>query len=390
MKSLGPLLARLATFAACALSGLASPALAEDGRVRITNMVPFDVAVCHPNATATGFAPHPQLIKNAVTALQPHLLECLTPASTRGPAEQTEVALSLALDASGALWKAAGPNLLPPGAACIEATLGKRLPLVPLPVGEAPIALTTTVTHDATVHPTLVAGVNEPSDWVAAARGALPQWCECYAPFASTRPPVVSADVQLATGPAKVTLSASLSPEAMSLGQCLLPHLQSVPVQPSKNQFRFALRLVHLHSADGARAPDLVPETAFAQDDLVRNQRFAASQRQLIERTLSAREYDGLVTIYQKTKKADLVPTLDAKCKALVEADGRWLDAARTLLEQETRMEKTVTDLAAKDPSWQAAADAMVAARQVTAEEVGRAESTRESDRKACPKLSYK
>ncbi len=221
MRSFGPLLTRMAMFAAFALSNLASPAVAGDSRVRITNMVPFDVAVCHPNATATGFAPH-------------------------------------------------------------------------------------------------------------------------------------------------------------------------LPVRPSKNQFRFVLRLVHMHSADAARASDLVPETAFAQVDLVRNQRFAASQRQLIERTLSAREFDGLLTNYQKTRKATLVPSLDAKCKALVEADGRWLDAARMLLEQETRMEKVAMELAAKAPSWQAAADALVAARQVTAEEVGKAESTRESDRKACPKLSYK
>lgn len=359
-------------------------------RVRIGNQAPFDVAVCQaPTPGATPLLADKAVIEATLIGLQPWLLECLTPADTRGPALATEVSIALTLDDKGAAWKATGDNLLAPGAACLEKVLAERVPLAPLPAGHAPIAVTHPLSHDANVNPALVANQNIPTDWVGEVRRQLPSWCECYAPFAGKRPPELTADVELANGVAKVIFQPASTPEGIVLSSCLQPHLVAIAPAASPAVTKFPLRLRHFHSLDATEAKDFGPELAFQQAELVRFQRFAGAQKALAERARRAADWDALVAVYQKTKKSSMLKELVSTCDALVAADGQWLGAARSLLEQEQRMEASTNALAAEQDSWKNAAQAISQARAKSDADVKTAAETQDADKKACPKVSY-
>lgn len=358
-----------------------------EDRVRIANQLPFDVAACGTAPVAITGVPTKNMLAMALVLAQPAALECLTPATSRGKAQTTEVQIGVALSDRGAVISVKGDNLTATGASCITEVLQRSITFEPLATGAAPIELAGEIVHDATTNAAIESGINVPSDWVGAARGALPKWCSCYAPYANQRPPLLTADVRLAAGKSEVTFRKGPTPEADALAQCLLPNIVALPVPKSDLEFRFPLRLTHLHTLDRAPATELGPELAFQQSEVARLRLFAATELALTLRTRTAATYDASVAAYQKAPKASQFPVLVRQCNALVEADGAWLTAAQTLLAHEGQMAATTRALSEKDPSWKPAADAMAESRAATEQEVATATQTLEGDKHACPKV---
>lgn len=368
-----------------ALTSTATGALADDGRIRVVNQVPFDVASCERDALTLERLTNNELAI-ALALVQPRVLECLTPATARGPAERTDVAITLTVTDAGATFDAKGDNLTPEGASCITAGLSSALTVSATPKGNEPRTLTAQLSHELGTNPGVRLGVNAPSDWVAAVRTSLMSHCDCYSAFAGKRPPLLTAQVQFTGGKITMAFDKSATPEGDVLAACLAPHLLALPAPTSKTEFRFPLRLVHTHSADTRPAPELGPELEFAQAELARLRLLARSQRALSDRSASAKTYDGLVTEYKRSKKASLVPTLTERCGALVTADEGWLEAAQRLLTHERALTERVTTLAASDAAWAPVAEAMASSIEASTRDVAQATASLSADKNACPK----
>lgn len=383
----------LAIIVPAAIVLTATHALAEDKkppneeRVRVANQHPFDVAACAQEPVVISGIPTATTFGIALVLAQPRALECLTPDGARKDQPVTVVRVTATVNDQGASFEASGDNLEPSGAGCLSEVLKRVIKIDPLPMGTAPVRLEGEIVHDGNVHAALQIGVNAPSDWVASARASMMTACGCYGAFTHTRPPVLTADVKLAGGKSEVVFRPGATPEADALGKCLQPGLAALPVPMSDREFRFPLKVVHLHSLDLAPATDLGPELAFQQAELGRLHLFALAELALASRTRAGGAFDGAVAEYQKAPKASLYPALVKRCEALVEADKGWLAAARTLFAKESEMAATTKTLADADPSWKGAAEAIADSRAATEKEVQSATQTLAHDEETCGKL---
>ena len=370
-----------------AVAGEQKPPPPTEERIRVANQHPFDVAACTQEVIELHGTPDRNTLGAALVLAQPRALECLTHDGARGEAPITEVLVTATVSDQGTTWAASGDNLTPSGAGCVSEVLKRVVKIDPLFAGAKPIELQGLMVHDGNVNAALEVGINAPSDWVASVRASMMNACSCYGAYASKRPPLLTADVKLAAGKSEVVFRKADTPEADALAQCLLPNFLIAPVPKSDREFRFAFKVVHLHTGDLSPAADLGPELAFQQAELGRLNLFARAELALVKRTQAGGAFDGAVAEYHKAPKASLFPALVTKCDALVAADDGWLAAANSLLAQEERMAASTKALAATDPSWQGAADAIAESFAATRKEVAAATQTLAQDKENCGKL---
>ncbi|ADO75831.1 hypothetical protein [Stigmatella aurantiaca] len=358
--------------------------------VRITNQIPFDIAVCQaPLAEQMPAPTDPNILVGALMATRPYVMECLVAPTSRG-AEKT----------SRVLWKASasdqetqhtltGTNLTPEGEACVRKAVEAAVPLTVLAKGAQPVSAEVEFLHEQGRSLSVTFGTNAASDYSGAVRLAQPQWCDCYAPYASQVPPTLEATVQLVKDqatPGEIAFAPAGSPEGEALAACLKQKLASVPVTPSAEGLKFVRTFNHFNSKATSPAPGLAPQFRFFQGELVRNQRTAEVTLALGVRTSAASTYDALVIRQQKTKSRRFIPELAPACAALTAADEKWIGALEAQLQAEQQSQATAQELKAQEASWADAEAKLQAASGLTQQDLANARKQLEADQKSCPK----
>lgn len=367
----------------------AGPAAPKEEKMRITNQPPFDVGLCQPRQLTLTQPANQAAIIGALVAVRPQMLECLVDPKNRGTASATKVVVKTTVDTTGTKNAVSGENLTPTGTQCIQAVVDKVVTFPALPAGAAPVEGQAEVNHEVGNNASVTFGVNEGSDFSGAVRLAQPTWCECYAGFQGTVPPMLVAKVDLKKGqatPVDVTFEPSGSTEGDALAACLKPKLAALPVKLTVDELKFNHRFIHFNSQSTDPMGNLPPELAFYQLELVRGQRSADAAIAFGQRSNAAETYDAIVAKYQKTKDWKLVDELKAKCAALVKAADAWVGALDAQQTVDQRTLEVVQKLKATDETWGPVETATQTAITKDAEDLKTAQARRQADEAACPK----
>ncbi|RYZ34809.1 MAG: hypothetical protein EOO71_37805 [Myxococcaceae bacterium] len=386
--------------AACAGQQKAGDAAAPEGqkqmtkeeRLRITNQPPFDLASCFPKTQTLPSPANEGVLVGALLSVRPDVLECLVDPAHRGPAAATKVTVKTTVNAQGGTHAITGENLTPAGQQCIQQVLDTHVKPAPLAADAKPVEATYAYDHANANNPSVTMGINEGSDFSGTVRLAEKSWCECFANFKATTPPVLSADIHIMPGqpnPTEVVFKPSGSTEGDQLSSCMQAKVAGMPTK-SANELKFPFRFVFFNSqAPVETAASLPPELRFFQLELARTQSAATSAISFGARTNAAETYDAVVQKYSKTKDYRLFDELSSKCAALVESANAWVTALKT---QETVDQTTlalVQELKAKEESWAPVETASQEALANTQKDLTAAQQRLAADQGACPKKSY-
>jgi hypothetical protein len=358
--------------------------------VRITNQLPFDIAVCQVSAAGQVPAPtDPNILVGALMATRPSVMECLVAPTARGAEKTSRVLLKARATDQEAQHTLTGVNLTPEGEACVRKAVEAAAPLAVLPKGAAPVSAEVEFLHEQGRSLSVTLGTNAPSDYSGAVRLGQPRWCDCYAPYATQVPPTLEATVELVKGqatPGAITFAPAGSPEGDALAACLQQKLAAVPVPPPPDGVKFVRTFHHFNSRATAPAPGLAPQYRFFQGELVRNQRLAESTLALGVRASASSAYDAVVLQQQKTKGRKLLPELATRCGELTAADARWVSALAAQLQAEQQSLATAQELKAQEASWASAEASLQEAVAATQKDAANAQQQLEADQKSCPR----
>jgi hypothetical protein len=358
-------------------------------RMRITNQPVFDVAVCHQRQLELPQPPNQGILVGAIVSTRSQVMECLVDPKNRGPAPTTRVAIKTSVTDQAATHTITGENLTPEGQACAQNVVNTAVPVQPLAKGGAPVEAEASFIHELNNSPAVSFGVNEGSDFSGQVRLAQPQWCDCYAGYATQAPPMLTAKLTLKKAsptPADIAFEPSGNTEGDQLAACLKEKIMAMPVKVSSDELSFPHRFVHFHAQASEPAANLPPELRFYQLELVRGQRAADAAIAFGKRANAAEAYDAIVARYQKTKDWKLGPELKEKCATLVKAADSWVSAIEA---QQTAEQATVTlvqELKAKDEGWAAVEAKSQEALTATQKDLETAKQRRQADEGACPK----
>ncbi|MFL5349624.1 MAG: hypothetical protein ACJ8AT_32920 [Hyalangium sp.] len=369
-------------------AGPAAPTTVQE-KMRITNQPPFDLASCQPRQLTLPPPPNNGLLVGALLSTRPQVMECLVDPKNRGPAQTTKVMLKTSVTDQAATNTITGENLTPEGQKCIQTLVDKAIQLQPLEKGAKPVEAQAEIIHELNNSPSVTFGVNEGSDFSGTIRLAQEQWCECYAPFTTQAPPVLTAKIKLKKGaatPADVTFEPSGSTEGDQLAACLKSKITALPAKVSVDELNFPHRFIHFHSGANEALASLPPELRFYQLEGIRSQRTADTAVAFGQRASAAETYDALVAKYQKTKDWHLVNDLKEKCAALVQSADNWIKAIETQQAAEQQTVTLVGELKAKDEGWAAVETASQTALANTQKDLDTAKQRRQQDEAACPK----
>ncbi|KFE67126.1 hypothetical protein [Hyalangium minutum] len=358
-------------------------------RMRITNQPVFDVAVCHPRALELPQPPNQGILVGALVSTRSQVMECLVDPKDRGPATTTKVTIKTTVNDQAATHTVTGENLTPEGQACVQNVVNKAVPVQPLAKGGTPVEAEASFIHELNNSPAVSFGVNEGSDFSGEVRLAQPQWCDCYAAFATQAPPVLTAKITLKKASptaADVTFEPSGNTEGDQLAACLKQKILTLPAKVSSDELSFPHRFVHFHAQATEPAANLPPELRFYQLELVRGQRAADSAIAFGQRANAAEAYDAIVAKYQKSKDWKLVPELKEKCAALVKSADGWISAIEAQQAAEQATVTLVQELKAKDEGWTAVEAKSQEALTATQKDLETAKQRRQADEGACPK----
>ncbi|MBN1210836.1 MAG: hypothetical protein JXB05_38665 [Myxococcaceae bacterium] len=377
--------------AACAGQKAAGPAQAASvqERMRITNQPVFDVALCHPRELTLPQPPNQAVLVGALITARPQVMECLVDPKNRGPEATTKVSVKTNVTDQAATHTITGENLTPEGQKCAQAAVDKAVPLQTLPQGAPPVTAEAQFIHELNNSPSVTFGINEGSDFSGTVRLAQPQWCDCYAPFSTQAPPVLTAKLKLMKAsptPADITFEPSGSTEGDQLAACLKQKIAALPVTLKSDELTFPHRFVHFHAQATEPAASLPPELRFYQLELVRGQRAADAAIAFGARANAAEAYDAIVAKYQKTQDWKLIPELREKCAALVKAADGWLAAIEAQQGVDEATLTLVKSLKAKDEAWAEVETASQTTLATTQKELETAKQRRQQDEAACPK----
>ncbi|XXF80426.1 hypothetical protein P2318_11930 [Myxococcaceae bacterium GXIMD 01537] len=357
-------------------------------RQKIVNQPAFDVAACQPRQLALPQPLNTVGLIGGITAVRPEVMECLVDPKNRGAAEETRVTVN----AKDGKYVVEGTNTTPTGIACVQGVLDKLVPLTTLPANTPPMEKPYEFVHELGKSASVVFGINEGSDFSGAVRLAQPAWCDCYAGFAATLPPVVKIHVKLKKGmptPAEVTTNSTGSTEGDALAACLKPKLAAVPAKLSVDELGFDYNFVHLNSLAPATA-GLSPNLAFYQLEAVRTQRSADVALGLGQRANAAAVYDAAVQQYKKAPSWKLVDELKTKCATLVKASDASVATIEALRQTEQTTLETAQALKVQDAEWGKVETAVQESLNQTNVQLKTAQATREADMNACPKEKKK
>jgi hypothetical protein len=394
MKLRHAAVASLAFTAACApmqKQGDASAQAVQD-TVRVSNQAPFDMAVCQPAQPLQLPQPvNPDILLGAISLARPQVMECLVAPTSRGEAKSTRVVVKATVTPEGGKYEVSGENLASEGKDCVQKAVETLVPLAASPAGSALVTVEGEFTHDQSRSVAITFGSDVGSDYSGAIRLGQPQWCDCYAAYATQVPPTLMAHVQLAkeqTAPAEVTFDPVTTPEGTALATCLQQKMMALPVKAPPDAMRFSRRFIHFNSKAAELSMDPLPEQRLIQNELVRQQRSAATTMAFGVRDSASESYDAAVLKYQKTKDRKLLPELSAKCNQVAEADAKWVSAVEAQLKADQQSLAIAEELKAKDAAaWSAAAASVQEALNSAQEELNRAQSRHKADQEACSKM---
>jgi hypothetical protein len=365
---------------ACATTGTGagSPPSESADRMRVTNSIPFDLAVCSPRSLQLE-APSEELIQGALLSLWPAFQECLVdPKAADGAPLEVKVKATVGAEVS---HEVLGTGLSASGKECLIAAV-KKLEFKPVqPPAKA-------VSGEMPVQPggkPVALGVNPPSDVVGAIRLAQPSFCSCYAELGTRPPPTLKAELTLAKGkPVEVVMEPN---EVPAVSACVVSRLKSMTLPEADAHFPYAFLLKNSYSA--GVTPDAVPELQFQQFDGLIAQRTADVLLAVAPRTRAAFAYDAAVTRYKTTKPEKawtLIPELKTKCAALLAADDGWVASLKELATVYQSALKLIQAERLKDAAWGPLEEAITQRMRPPTEELSRAEGARKSDEGICPK----
>lgn len=369
-------------FAACATlgttGGASEGAEATPEKMVVTNVLPFDIAVCsvRPLLLAN---PTEELIQGALLSVGPAFQECFIDAkAVDGTALDAKVRVTVGAEVS---VEVTGTGVSPAGKECLVAA-AKRLPFKPLEAGAKPVIAEVPAQAGGK---SVVFGINPASDVAGTIRLAQPSFCACYAELAAKPAPVLAASITLSKEkPVDVAMAPN---ELPTVAACLTERLKalSLPVAELQLPYQFLLKNSY---AEGP-SPDAVPALKFQQLDGLRAQRTADVLVAVGQRMQVARAYDAVVAKYKSMKPEKswtLIGELKTKCAAVVSADDTWIASLKGLVGVYQSSLAVAQSEKAKDPAWAPVEDALNQQMAGTNQELARVEGQKKADEGACPK----
>jgi hypothetical protein len=382
------------TFTACATAqkqgtgDAAAAAAAAQDTVKVGNQQAFDVASC-PQAMPLPQSLTPNVLVGALVAARPAVMECLVAPTARGPAKSTMVMVKLSVSDQGGKHAITGENLTPEGQACIQKTLETLIPLPALPKGTAPVSADVDFAHQQGRSPSVTMGESVGTDYSGAVRLGQVQWCDCYAPFTTTVPPVLKATVKLAKGqpaPASVAFDPAGSPEGETLAACLKQKMMAVPVGQVTEDMQFSRAFTHYNSRAPEPAAGMSPEHRFNQLELLRNYRTGEAAIALGGHEGATDAFDATLIKSQKAK-GKMAGEVAAKCTQLLEAGTKWVSATEAQLKAEQAVLATAQELKAKDAMWAQVEAQIQPTVARTQEDLTNAQARIKTDQETCSKM---
>lgn len=365
----------------------AAAAAAED-TVRVSNQVAFDVASCSQPITLPQNVT-PNALVGALKAARPAVMECMVAPTSRGPAKATNVVARLSVSDQGGKHTVTGDNLTPEGQACIQKTLETLIPLAPLPKGTAPASGEAEYSHEQGRSHSVAMGESVGSDYSAAVRLGQPQWCDCYAPFATTVPPSLRASVKLAKGqaaPANIAFDPAGSPEGETLAACLKGKMMALPLGTVAEDQQFSRTFLHYNSRAEEPAPTMAAELRFNQLELARNYRTGQAQAALGAHEGATDAFDAALIKSQKAK-GKMAGEVADKCNKVLEAGNNWVAATEAQLKAEQAVMSSARELKAKNPALAQLETQLQQLIATTQEDLTNAQTRVKADQEACSKL---
>lgn len=363
-------------------------------RQRITNQPPFDLVSCFPREVTLPEPANESGLLGALLSARPEVQECLVDPKNRGPAPTTKVTLKTTVTTEGGKNTVTGENLTPEGQQCIQGVVDAHVKAGALPAGAQPVESSLPIELTASSSNSVTLGINEGSDFSGTVRTSQKAWCECFASFKGTTPPVLVAHVTLVkeqANPTEITFDPSGSTEGDQLAACLKTKMATLPAKLSTDKLTFPYRFVNYNSgAPVAAASALPPEYRFLQLELVRAQRAADVALAGGARVNSAVAYAAVVDRYKKTGNYKLFEELESKCNTLVKDSTSIVDALQAQQDvEQAQLDLVQKELKAKDPAWGEAETATQAALGDTQKALAGAKQGVEQDKGVCPKKTY-
>jgi len=446
-------------FCACATVGQKESAPKIEQQ-QITNLGYFDVAACEIKPPAIPERVNTEVLTGVLVAARPHVMECLVEPKNRGPEKTTQVVVDSTLIDTGVEHKVTGQNLTPTGVECVKnalqkytdtlaslnaknsanlppapppppapvATKGKKAPPPPPPASPpaptppvAPITAHVEFQHLQGINPSVVFGANDASDVIGQIRLSQPSWCECYTPWKSNpphlltlalkvaRPPPVKPDPKKPVDPkappppppdttaavTELTFPPTGDAVADQVATCLQGKIQPLKFNLKNEGLTLpAVPLRYVHSGESRPIGGASPDLQFTQFDLLRNQTAAETAIAVGTRSPAVIAYDSAVKQYKDTANSKKGPTvtvkeLQDKCAALLKTDDKVIGALKNQFEVEKSTHDFAAAQLAKDPAWKEAEAATAEKLEQAQKDVVTWEQTRKADEAACPKVKY-
>ncbi|MDY7233228.1 hypothetical protein [Hyalangium rubrum] len=352
--------------------------------VKIGNQLPFDAASC---STSTKLPANvtPNGLLGALATARPAVMECLVAPTSRGPAQTSKVLVKASLSEQAGTYTITGENLTPEGQACVQKVMETGVPLAPIAKGAQPVSVEIDFSHEAGRSLGVTMGENPVSDYSGAVRLGQAQWCDCYAPFATTVPPTLKANIKLTKAqpnPTDVSFDPAGSPEGDALAACLKGKMMALPVAAT-DDIQFTRNFTHFNSKATEPAANMTPEYRFFQLELSRNLRTAEANLALGAHEGASDAYDSTLMKSQKAK-GKMAGEVTAKCQQLMDAGNAWVSALQAQQKAEQATLASATELKAKDAMWAQAEGQLQQVTTRTQEDLTNAQSRIKSDQEAC------
>ncbi len=359
---------------------------------RIVNINPVDLGVCFQQAPALPEKINAQVLTGLLVAARPLVMECLVDPKSRGPADETSLALKTTLSGGKLAHAITGQNITPGGEQCIKAAVDRFTATAPdwAAKSQTPTSVTAEVqySHVASVMPSVKLGITEASDVAGAIRLAQGGFCDCYAPWKDADPAVLKAQVKLTqAGAPAVTIEPSTEPAATEVAACLQPKVAALPLKTTASELTAPYTFMFLSSARDALFTNAPTVLGFAQYEVVRNQRLARSVIAMGARTAAAEGYDALVQKYKKDPTSVTLEQLTNGCKALTDADDGYVAVLEKQLDLEQKAVAMLADAATKDAVWTPVKDATQINVDQTKKDIEMGKKYKADDLQACPKI---
>jgi len=361
--------------------------------VKVSNQVAFDVASCSQTVTLPE-NPTPNALVGALKSIRPAVMECMVAPASRGLARTTNVVVKLSVSDKEFKHTVSGDNLSPEGQACIQKTVETLVPLKLMPKGFAPSLGEAEFTHEKERSYAVNMGESVGSDYSAAIRLGQLQWCDCYAPYANTVPPLLRASVKLAKGqtaPANIAFEPAGSPEGEALAACLKGKMAALPLGTVAEDAQFTRTFIHYNSRATEPLAGAVPEARFNQYELARNYRTGAAQAALGTYEAATDAFDAAIVKSQKAKdkaaKAASATEVAAKCAQLVDAGTKMVAATEAQLKAEQAVLAGAQEIKAKNPAVAQLEPQLQQLIATTQEDLNNSQTRIKADQETCSKL---